>query len=129
MQTEFTWARMICRRGPKACREQDNRHLHACDRGSAPRGGRGCGLYWRRPCISNESKVDVVDPVTTAYVREVATEIRLPFVAIGGIKYNVDEVLVAGARRICAISEIVGSADVRGTCQQFLEKINRYQGG
>ena len=95
---------------------------------SRKRAARGCGLYWRRPCISNESKVDVVDPVTTAYVREVATEIRLPFVAIGGIKRNVDEVL-AGARRICAISEIVGSADVRGTCQQFLEKINRYQGG
>ena len=46
------------------------------------------------PVFPTKSKVDVVDPVTTAYVREVATEIRLPFVAIGGIKsHNVDEVL------------------------------------
>ncbi|GIQ67350.1 thiamine phosphate synthase [Xylanibacillus composti] len=82
------------------------------------------------PVFPTKSKADVVDPVTTAYVREAAAEIRIPFVAIGGIKlHNVDEVLAAGASRICAISEIVGSADIRGTCRKFLEKMNEYQGG
>lgn len=76
------------------------------------------------PVFATKSKVDVVDPVTTEYVRQVAAEIRIPFVAIGGIKlHNVDQVLAAGARRICAISEIVGSDDVAGTCQSFLAKI------
>lgn len=76
------------------------------------------------PVFHTKSKVDVVDPVTTAYVGQVAEEIKIPFVAIGGIKlHNVDQVLEAGATRICAISEIVGAKDVKGTCEQFLKKI------
>ena len=68
----------------------------------------------------------MVDPVTVDYVREVARTIQIPFVAIGGIKlHNVDEVIAAGATRICAVSEIVGSADVRGTCQAFLRQAGR----
>lgn len=78
------------------------------------------------PVFATKSKEDVVSPVTTSYVREVAGEIRIPFVAIGGIKlHNVDQVLEAGASRICAISEIVGSEDVRGTCESFVGKIER----
>ncbi|GLX68776.1 thiamine phosphate synthase [Paenibacillus glycanilyticus] len=76
------------------------------------------------PVFPTKTKVDVVDPVTTAYVRQVAERIRIPFVAIGGIKLsNVDEVLAAGATRICAVSEIVGNSDVAGTCQAFLRKL------
>ena len=77
------------------------------------------------PIFATQSKEDVVDPVTTSYVSEVAAEIVIPFVAIGGIKlHNVDQVLQAGASRICAISEIVGSANVTGTCQAFIRIIN-----
>ncbi|MFF2093437.1 thiamine phosphate synthase [Paenibacillus sp. NPDC058174] len=76
------------------------------------------------PVFATKTKVDVVDPVTVAYVQEVASRIRIPFVAIGGIKLsNVDEVIAAGATRICAVSEIVGSADVAGTCRAFLSKL------
>ncbi|WP_435166444.1 thiamine phosphate synthase [Paenibacillus glycanilyticus] len=76
------------------------------------------------PVFPTKTKVDVVDPVTVAYVRQVAEKVRIPFVAIGGIKLgNVDEVLAAGATRICAVSEIVGSSDVAGTCQAFLRKL------
>lgn len=81
------------------------------------------------PVFPTKSKVDVVDPVTTAYVRQVAAEIQIPWVAIGGIKlHNVEEVLQAGARRICAISEIVGSTDVKATCEAFLQKIRNVGG-
>ncbi|WP_168120574.1 thiamine phosphate synthase [Paenibacillus sp. HB172176] len=77
------------------------------------------------PVFPTTTKADVVDPVTVAYVREVAERIRIPFVAIGGIKlHNVDEVIAAGASRICAVSEIVGSDDVKGTCEAFLKKLN-----
>ncbi|OIJ20265.1 thiamine-phosphate diphosphorylase [Anaerobacillus alkalidiazotrophicus] len=77
------------------------------------------------PIFATKSKEDVVDPVTTKYIEEVKKEISIPFVAIGGIKlHNVDQVLNAGATRICAISEIVGSADITKTCQLFIEKIN-----
>lgn len=76
------------------------------------------------PIFPTKSKVDVVDPVTTKYIEEVVKEITIPFVAIGGIKlHNVDQVLDAGASRICAISEIVGNEDVTRACQLFIKKI------
>lgn len=72
------------------------------------------------PIFHTKSKVDVVDPVTTAYIGQVAAEINIPFVAIGGIKlHNVDQVLEAGATSVCMISEIVGAEDVKDVCQQF----------
>ncbi|MFC5704117.1 thiamine phosphate synthase [Cohnella faecalis] len=78
------------------------------------------------PVFRTATKADVVDPVSVRYVREVAQFIKIPFVAIGGIKLNnVDEVIDAGATRICAVSEIVGSSDVRGTCEAFLGKLKR----
>ncbi len=78
------------------------------------------------PVFRTMTKVDVVDPVGVLYVREVAQMIKIPFVAIGGIKLNnVDEVIEAGATRICAVSEIVGCVDVRGTCAAFLSKLKR----
>lgn len=77
------------------------------------------------PVFPTKTKETAV-PVTTEYVKQVANEIKIPFVAIGGIKLdNVDEVLDAGATRICAVSEIVGAKDVKRTCELFLEKINR----
>lgn len=78
------------------------------------------------PVFRTATKVDVVDPVSVSYVREVSQNIKIPFVAIGGIKlHNVDEVIAAGATRICAISEIVGSKDVKGTCEAFLRKLTK----
>lgn len=66
--------------------------------------------------------------VTTSYVAEAAAHIRIPFVAIGGISLdNCDRVLEAGARRLCAVSAIVGSEDPARTCRSFLEKIGRYK--
>ncbi|GAE24778.1 thiamin-phosphate pyrophosphorylase [Halalkalibacter wakoensis JCM 9140] len=72
------------------------------------------------PIFHTNSKVDVVDPVTTNYIEQVVAEIKIPFVAIGGIKlHNVQQVIDAGATRICMISEIVGANDVKGVCEQF----------
>ncbi|WP_100406820.1 thiamine phosphate synthase [Bacillus solitudinis] len=74
------------------------------------------------PIFQTQSKEDVVDPVTTEYIKQVVSEITIPFVAIGGIKlHNVNQVLEAGATRICMISEIVGAADIKGTCETFKE--------
>lgn len=76
------------------------------------------------PIFATQSKEDVVDPVTTNYIEEIVAEISIPFVAIGGIKlHNVDQVLQAGATRICVISEIVGSEDVTTTAKRFIKRI------
>ncbi|MEK4249259.1 thiamine phosphate synthase [Paenibacillus sp. FSL W7-1287] len=78
------------------------------------------------PIYPTKTKEDVVDPVTVSYVKEVASTIKIPFVAIGGIKlHNVDEVIKAGATRICAVSEIVGSDDIQRTCREFLSKLEK----
>ncbi|KYG32093.1 thiamine phosphate synthase [Alkalihalobacillus trypoxylicola] len=78
------------------------------------------------PIFTTKSKVDVVDPVTTTYISEVVSEISIPFVAIGGIKlHNVQQVIEAGATRVCMISEIVGASDVKGVCQEFIRILER----
>lgn len=62
--------------------------------------------------------------VTLDYVRWAATNIPIPWFAIGGINLqNVDSVLAAGARRICVVSAILNSADVAAACRAFREKL------
>lgn len=77
------------------------------------------------PVFPTDTKEDVVDPVGIQYVDEVVRNISIPFVAIGGIKlHNVDEVLQAGAQRICIVSAVVGADDVRGAAQAFRNKLD-----
>jgi len=63
--------------------------------------------------------------VTLEYVRWAAEHLRdCPWFAIGGITLeNVDEVLAAGARRICVVSAILNAPDVAHACQQFQERL------
>jgi len=63
--------------------------------------------------------------VTLDYVRWAAENLRdYPWFAIGGITLeNVDDVLAAGARRICIVSSILNSPDVADACQQFKQRL------
>lgn len=86
----------------------------------------GANYIGAGPVFPTATKADVVSPVGLSYISEVAENISIPFVAIGGIKLsNVDEVIRAGATRVCAVSEIVGSSNVAGTCRAFAEKLKR----
>lgn len=59
------------------------------------------------------------------FVRQAAAEIAIPWVAIGGITLdNADEVLDAGARRLCAVSAIVGSPDPEAASRAFRARID-----
>ena len=63
-------------------------------------------------------------PVTLEYVRWAAANIRLPWFAIGGISQaNLDDVLAAGARRICVVSAILTADDVAAACRQFKDRL------
>lgn len=65
-------------------------------------------------------------PVTLEYVRWAAAHLTLPWFAIGGITLaNLDSVWAAGARRICVLSAILNSSDVRQTCQFFRDRLNK----
>jgi thiamine-phosphate pyrophosphorylase len=58
--------------------------------------------------------------VTLDYVRWAAANIKIPWFAIGGINLtNIDEVLAAGATRICTVRAILDAADISATCRQF----------
>jgi thiamine-phosphate pyrophosphorylase len=64
-------------------------------------------------------------PVTLEYVRWAAANLKVPWFAIGGVnERTVDEVLAAGARRICVVSAILNAEDVAGACRFFAEKVS-----
>jgi thiamine-phosphate pyrophosphorylase len=64
-------------------------------------------------------------PVTLEYVRWATTHVPIPWFAIGGINaQNVDDVLNAGAKRICIVSAILNSPDISSACQMFKQRLS-----
>lgn len=63
--------------------------------------------------------------VTLEYVRWAAANVTVPWFAIGGINLsNIDEVLAAGARRICVVSAILNAPDVAKACAEFRKRLS-----
>jgi len=63
-------------------------------------------------------------PVTLDYVRWAATHVKIPWFAIGGINLkNLDDVLAAGARRICVVSAILNAPDITKACREFRQQL------
>lgn len=63
-------------------------------------------------------------PVTLEYVRWAAAHVTMPWFAIGGINLeNIDDVLGAGAQRICVVSAILNADDVTKTCAVFRRRL------
>ena len=66
-------------------------------------------------------------PVTLEYVRWAAEHVKVPWFAIGGINlHNLDEVLAAGARRICVVSAILDAENVVKACAEFKKKLTAH---
>lgn len=62
--------------------------------------------------------------VTLDYVRWAATNVTIPWFAIGGINMDtLDSVLTAGARRICVVSAILNASDIAASCREFCKRI------
>jgi thiamine-phosphate pyrophosphorylase len=69
-------------------------------------------------------------PVTLEYVRWAAANIRIPWFAIGGINLgNMDDVLAAGARRICVVSAILNEDDLAAACRRFKDRLPPVRSG
>lgn len=63
-------------------------------------------------------------PVTLDYVRWAAGNLTVPWFAIGGINLNnLDDVLAAGARRICVVSAILNADDVAAECRKSRKRL------
>ena len=63
-------------------------------------------------------------PVTLDYVRWAAANVDIPWFAIGGITLsNLEDVLAAGATRICVVSAILNAPDVAKACRDFKDRL------
>jgi thiamine-phosphate pyrophosphorylase len=63
-------------------------------------------------------------PVTLEYVRWAAEQVNLPWFAIGGInRQTLDDVLAAGAKRVCVVSAILNAPDVAKACAEFRRRL------
>ncbi len=63
-------------------------------------------------------------PVTLDYVRWAAAHVRIPWFAIGGVNLQtLDDVLAAGATRICVVSAILNAPDVSKACAEFRRRL------
>ncbi len=68
-----------------------------------------------------------IGPVHATPTKPAARPVTLELVrwfAIGGITLqNLDEILAAGARRVCVVSAILNAPDVAGACRQFKDRL------
>lgn len=63
-------------------------------------------------------------PVTLDYARWASANVRIPWFAIGGITLsNLEEVVLAGAERVCAVSAILNAPDIAEACRQFRKRL------
>jgi thiamine-phosphate pyrophosphorylase len=63
-------------------------------------------------------------PVTLDFVRWAAENVAIPWFAIGGINLqNLEDVLAAGARRICVVSAILNQEDIAASCRTYKKKL------
>ncbi len=74
------------------------------------------------PVFATSTKKDAGKPIGTEILRKANGELRIPFMAIGGItSENLKEVLDAGCKRVCMISAILKGEDV----EEEVRKIRR----
>lgn len=65
------------------------------------------------PIYATRTKSDVCDPVGLEYLHYVVENLDIPFVAIGGVKeHNLEEVIMAGAKTVALVTEIVGNENI-----------------
>jgi thiamine-phosphate pyrophosphorylase len=63
-------------------------------------------------------------PVTLEYVRWARQNVTVPWFAIGGINLQtLDDVLAAGAQRICVVSAILNSEHIAKACAEFRKRL------
>ena len=75
------------------------------------------------PVYSTGTK-PMAKPVTLEYVRWAAENVKIPWFAIGGINLRrLDDVLAAGAKRICVVSAILNATDVTKACSEFRHRL------
>ncbi len=95
---------------------------HAPDQAIRAQGG-GADYIAIGPVYATGTK-PTAKPVTLEYVRWAAANVTVPWFAIGGINLqNLDEVLAAGAQRVCVVSAILNADDMAKACAKFRHRL------
>jgi thiamine-phosphate pyrophosphorylase len=77
----------------------------------------GVGPIFKTP--TKEKKL----PVGFEYLDYAVANVKIPFVAIGGIKeHNIRDIIAHGARRVALVSEITGAEDITS----MVKRLNSY---
>jgi len=80
------------------------------------------------PIFATKTKVNVCDAVGLEYLDYAVKNIKIPFVAIGGIKtHNLDTVLDRGAKCVAMVTEIVCSPNIKEKTASLVNRINYNQ--
>jgi len=73
------------------------------------------------PIFSTQTKTDAGNALGIELLKQIRENVSMPIVVIGGITLeNAKDVIAAGADAICAISAVLGKADIK-------EEINKFQ--
>lgn len=89
---------------------------------------RGADYIGVGPLFETHTKKDVCAPVGLTYLDFVVKNLKLPFVAIGGIKpENIEIVLEHGANCISLVTGIVGADNIACTVSNLMKKIEMYE--
>ncbi|MFP4661535.1 MAG: thiamine phosphate synthase [Halanaerobiales bacterium] len=87
---------------------------------------RGADYIGVGPIFSTSTKENVCKPVGLEYLSYVVENIKIPFVAIGGIKEdNIASVFNNGGRCICLVTEIVGAENIVEKIAGIREKLTQ----
>ena len=133
-----SWARIIVIWGKRIFSPQDthiclncaptlpvwDRHQHPCTRTGETRRRRRGRIRCYRPGLCHGHKT-IRQGRDIEYVRWAKENLSLPWFAIGGINLsNLDDVLNAGAQRICVVSAILNSTNIATTCREFRRRMD-----
>lgn len=76
------------------------------------------------PIFETPSKAELGHPVGVAVLKDINSEIDIPFYALGGIKSgNLRQVLYAGASGVAMISAILAAEDIKKASSKLIEAI------
>ncbi len=80
------------------------------------------------PIFSTSTKKNLPPPLGVEIIREAKKKLRIPLVAIGGIREeNIEEILEAGSDGVAMISELLKGESIRDKVKKLREKITEYR--
>lgn len=84
---------------------------------------RGADYIAIGPIFPTQTKKDLCPAVGLGYLDYAVKQVRIPFVAIGGIKlHNLQEVLAQGASCVAMVTEIVSAPDICARIKKILSR-------